>query len=181
MNIWKVKGEKSWCVQAIYSPAGFLYKGVFLGVKESVDAICKSLVSGYTITLLDSEEESYDTQEISILRDQKAVLKYENCQNGYFVGYFMQPERMKMVAPRNDLEAYSNIFNTYAEVPFLPEWIPYCIDYFEDEGVINPLKSIGVENEVVYIEPNDSDLQIAILNNIDRFFSIADQKNKVAV
>jgi hypothetical protein len=93
----------------------------------------------------------------------------------------MQPEKMKMVAPKNNLEAYCHIFKTYADTPFLPEWIPHCLDYFEDEEIINPLKTIGVENEVVYIEPNDSSIQTAITDNIDRFFSIADQKNRLAV
>lgn len=152
MNIYpRVYNEKAWLVQAIttqnVTSDEVCFKACFMGVKESVKAVCANALGNgrdrLAITFV-------DRGSFRLLQEPARFTIKQLTGSPYVIGCIYHQDILKnVIATQNThdihTQAYS-IFKRHLNFPIIPEWMPILWKIATTHGFAMPLNAVGTDD-----------------------------------
>lgn len=138
----KVDEESAWLVQAIHHDFIY-YKLLFIGVKESVNAVTARAIRGDTLVC--------GVERFQPAKDQAIRRTYKALSGPYGIGSVYYPGLLEQVvcgnSPDELARSASPLFKRM-DVPSLDVWMPLLWDISVQAGFAVPLETWGITHEV---------------------------------
>lgn len=138
----QVYGERAWLVQAIHHNSNYC-KLVFIGVKESVNAVTARAIRGET--LICGQERFQPAENQTIRRGYKAL------SGPYGIGSVFYPDLLDEVvcgdSPDDLARSAAPLFKRL-DIPSLDAWMPLFWDLSVQAGFATPLEQWGIPHEI---------------------------------
>lgn len=135
-------GESAWLVQAVHHNSHYC-KLVFIGVKESVNAVTARAIRGDTLVC--GTERFYPTPNQAIRRGYKPL------SGPYGLGTVYYPDLLEDIVygdSPDELARSAAPLVKRIEIPSLDAWMPHFWDIFVQAGFATPLETWGIAHDV---------------------------------
>lgn len=184
MNYPKVCHENVWLVQAITTQAitheENIVKALFIGVKESVKAVCaKAFGNGRDRLTI-----NFTNRDPVILQNAAAKVAYRPIAGSpYIIGSLSHPDSIaNMVSGQDKHTIYAQaftIFKRHLDLPIIYEWVPVFWRIALEHGFAMPLNTYGTTHSCWHLNISSSEDFIARVE--DRLSELHHIANKIAI